>query len=117
MTREQCAHRQPFPEKKPLQVQPHHLGLCDQGFGDKDLNTLGFELAVGLQIGFAGISVDRHRGMATSAKRSDIVERNRPFPVSQVRLSVRTNGQVQSFSPWGEVSQGEITNLDAKWAT
>lgn len=58
VAREQRAHRQPLPEKELFQIQSHHLSLGCQCLGDKDLNTLGFELAIGLQIDLACVSVD-----------------------------------------------------------
>ena len=86
-------------EEKLLQIKPHHLCLSGQRFSDEDLYALRFELTVGVQVGFAGVSVDRRCGMATSAKRTDIVEHHRTISIAQIRFSVRTNRDMQSTSP------------------
>ena len=95
----QSADGQPLPEQKLLQFQPNHLRLSGEGFRDEDLNAFRFELTVRAQIGFAGVSVDRHCGMTTSTKRTDIVERHRTISIAQIRFSVRTNRDLQSLSP------------------
>ena len=99
VAREQGAHGQPLPEEKLLQIKPHHLSLSGQRFSDEDLYALRFELAVDVQVGFAGVSIDRHCGMATSAKRTGIVERHRTNFIAQIRFSIRTNRDMQSTSP------------------
>ena len=95
VTCEQSLYRKPLPEKKMLNVQPHHIGLCGQRLGDQNLDTPFLELPVGAVVPLAGVGVDRHRGVAASAEGGNIVEGDRVVSLFQVLFCRGADRDVQ----------------------
>ena len=62
---ELCSDGQPFEEEE---------------LRNKNLDALIFHRLVSCFVGFLSVGIDRYRGVTASAKSSEIVESNRPFP-------------------------------------
>ena len=77
---ELCSDGQPFEEEELLLFDQDGSGFRGEVLRNKNLDALIFHRLVSRFVGFLSVGIDRYRGVTASAKSSEIVESNRPFP-------------------------------------
>lgn len=86
---------EPLEHEELLELKAHGGGLRRQIFGDQDLGALESQALVELQVGFPGVGVDRHLGVAASAYGGEVVEGDRPSAVLDVVLGLFRHQDLQ----------------------
>ena len=75
---------EPLKSQELLQLKTYGGDLRGQVACDQDLGALVMQALVELQVGFPGVGVDRHLGVAASADGGEVVEGDRPSAVLDV---------------------------------
>jgi hypothetical protein len=90
-------HFEPLEHQEFLQLERYPCCLRDKVFGDEDFGALVSQQFVQLQVGFAGVGVDRHFCVAASADGGEIVEGDRPAKVTDVISGFVRHQDLQSI--------------------
>ena len=98
MTVELCPDREPLEPQEALLFDEHGGRTRSEGLRDEYLDSTVPDLLIGRQVGFPGVGVDRHRGVAASAQPGQVVEGHRPVAPVQVIPGIVGNQNLQIVS-------------------
>lgn len=85
----------PFEPEEAFLFDEYGGGTRSKVLRDKYLDSTVLDLLVGRYVGFTGVGVDRHRGVAASAEGGNIVEGDRVVSLFQVLFCRGANRDVQ----------------------
>ena len=75
---------EPLEPQETLLLYQHYGGAGSKGFRNEYLESTVLDLLISRHVGFPGVGVDRHRGVAASAQSGQVVESYRPVTPRQV---------------------------------